>query len=85
MTQRQTSHPEGTFPTCPDCGREPRHLIDARRRPVGGHLLSCYCGDTPKFEGLSEAVRAWCRIHNAPMTVRPARRGVVTPLRQVPA
>lgn len=62
-TQRQVSHPRGTFPMCPSCSREPRHIVDGRRRPVGGHLLSCACGDTPKTDDLPAALNTWCRAH----------------------
>lgn len=71
MTQRQQSHPVGTFPQCPRCGFEARHVIDARRRPLGGHLLSCACGDSPKFDTLGQAVAHWCGARNVSMTVRP--------------
>lgn len=76
MTQRQQSHPAGSFPSCPDCKTEPRHILDARGRPLGGHLMSCRCGDTPKFDTLAEAVRTWCRARNVSMTLRSARSNV---------
>lgn len=71
MTQRQQSHPQGTFPTCTECAHEPRHYDDARRRPIGGQFLSCCCGDTPKFDNLSQALLHWCAARNLSMTVRP--------------
>lgn len=70
-TQRQQKHAAGSFPACPECGREPRHILDVRRRPIGGHLLSCACGDTTKHDTLTDAVRTWCRARNVSMTVRP--------------
>lgn len=72
-TQRQQTHASGSFPDCPQCGREPRHIHDARRRPLGGHLLSCACGDSSKFDTLAGAVRAWCAARNVSMTVRAVR------------
>lgn len=75
---RQQSHAAGTFPLCPGCNREPRHIHDLRRRPVGGHLLSCGCGDTAKFDSLTAAVCAWTRDRDVSMTVRPLpARGTV--------
>lgn len=68
-TQRQMPHPAGTFPKCPSCGREPKHILDGRRRPMGGHLLSCACGDTPKGDALPEALNSWCRAHGVPVPV----------------
>lgn len=76
MTMRQQSHPASTFPQCPACSKEPRHILDMRSRPVGGHLLSCACGDTPKFDQLSEAVQSWCRAHNVSMTLRQVHGGM---------
>lgn len=60
MTQRMQSHPPGTFPACPTCRREAKHVIDGRNRPVGGHLMTCSCGDSPKFDSLPEALQAFC-------------------------
>lgn len=71
MTQRQQSHPRGTFPTCPACGFEARHFIDRRQAPVGGHFLSCACGDAPKRASLGSAISAWCTPRNVSLTVRP--------------
>lgn len=71
MTQRQQSHPQGTFPVCTQCAKEPRHFTDARRRPIGGNFLACICGDTPKFDTLAQAVSHWCAARNLSMTVRP--------------
>lgn len=68
-TQRQMPHPAGTFPTCPACSREPKHILDGRRRPVGGHLLSCACGDTPKADDLPAALNTWCRAHGVAVPV----------------
>lgn len=68
---RQQPHARGTFPTCPQCAREPRHIHDVRRRPTGGHMLSCGCGDTARFDTLAQAIRAWCSPRNVSMTVRP--------------
>lgn len=79
MTQRQLWHPRGSFPVCPQCNKEPRHIIDGRRRPVGGHLMSCQCGDTPKCDSLALAVASWCQAHNTSMTVRPAVIAAVRP------
>lgn len=73
MTQRQQPHDAGTFPACPDCKREPRHILDARRRPIGGHLMLCSCGETGKHESLDQAVSQWKRMHGIPLVhVRPA-------------
>ena len=61
MTQRMQLHAVGTFPACPDCGDELRHIHDDRAG--GGHFLSCCCGDSPKFAGfdpLMEALAGWC-------------------------
>lgn len=80
MTHRQQSHPAGSFPHCPHCNREPRHIVDGRAAPVGGHLLSCTCGDSAKFPSLAGALRAWCASRNVSMTVRP-----VTPRRSLQA
>jgi hypothetical protein len=82
MTMRQQSHPIGSFPACSQCRKEPRHILDLRRRPVGGHLLACHCGETPKFDDLASAIRAFCSSRNVSFTVR--SRGTVTRL-QVPA
>jgi hypothetical protein len=68
-TQRQVQHPNGTFPKCPSCCREPRHIFDGRSRPTGGHLLSCACGDTPKAVNLPEALNTWCRAHDVAVPV----------------
>lgn len=70
MTQRMQLHPPGTFPECPDCGDELRHVHD-ERAVVGGHFMSCCCGDSPKFggaEAMVEALHGWC-----------AQRGVTMP------
>lgn len=80
MTQRQQSHPAGTFPTCPECRFEARHFIDYRMRPVGGHFFACACGDSPKFDTLPKALRHWCAARNVSMTVRP-----VVPVREAQA
>lgn len=69
--QRQQSHPSGSFPACRHCGHEPRHIMDARRRPIGGHLMSCSCGDTGKYDTLADALTAW-RQHHAPIPALPA-------------
>jgi hypothetical protein len=83
MTMRQQPHPAGSFPTCPACQKEPRHILDLRRRPIGGHLLACHCGETPKADDLAAAVRAFCRARNVSLTVRP--REHVTRLQVVPS
>lgn len=70
MTQRQQPHDAGTFPQCPDCQREPRHLLDGRRRPIGGHLLACSCGETTKYDSLQQAVAAWCAPREIPAPMR---------------
>lgn len=70
MTQRMQQHSMGTFPLCPECGVEYRHVRDYRSCG-GGHLLSCCCGDSPKFpsfDALRAAMRGWC-----------AARGVAIP------
>lgn len=70
MSQRQQPHAVGTFPCCPDCGDELRHIVDDRAK-VGGHFLSCCCGDSPKFHdfpALWDALHGWC-----------SRRGVTMP------
>jgi hypothetical protein len=62
MTQRMQLHSVGTFPVCPDCHDEYRHIRDDRAHG-GGHFLSCCCGDSPKlptFEALRDAMRGWC-------------------------
>ena len=62
MTQRQQLHAVGTFPVCPDCGDELRHILDDRATD-GGHCLSCCCGDSPKFASfylLMAALEGWC-------------------------
>lgn len=63
MTQRDQGHPIGTFPTCPRCAMEPHHILDSRRRPMGGHLMQCACGETGKFDNLDEALQTWCVIN----------------------
>ena len=91
MTQRQQRHPAGTFPRCPDCGGELRHIHDDRAA-FGGHLLSCCCGDSPKFaeaQDLWNALYTWCalrsvavpmafhaRQHAAPSPGHPTSQGV---------
>jgi hypothetical protein len=60
---RHQPHPAGTFPACPDCGIEPRHILDQRARPRGGHLLNCACGDCTKHDDLAAAAQAWGRAH----------------------
>ena len=70
MTQRMQLHSVGTFPVCPDCGDELRHIRDDRAQG-GGHFLSCCCGDSPKlptFDALLGAMETWC-----------AARGVAVP------
>lgn len=64
MSMRMQLHGVGTFPVCPHCGDELRHIVDYST--TGGHLLSCCCGDSPKFptfEALLTAMRGWCRMH----------------------
>lgn len=73
MTHRQQSHAVGSFPQCPACQREPRHIVDGRQRPTGGHLMACSCGDSPKFDSLAVALRTWCAARNVSVTVRPVR------------
>lgn len=80
-TQRQIAHPAGTFPPCPACRREPKHILDGRRRPLGGHLLSCACGDTPKADDLPEALNTWCRAHDVAVPVFAPHAGNVRTLR----
>ena len=79
MTHRQQVHAAGTFPLCPGCHREPRHILDGRRRPIGGHLLACSCGETAKHDSLVEAVAAWCAPRNvrAPLRLRHERQAPV--------
>lgn len=75
MSQRQQPHAVGTFPVCPDCGDELRHIVDDRAK-VGGHFLSCCCGDSPKFHDfqlLWDALYSWC-----------SRRGVTMPTVAMP-
>lgn len=76
MTQRQQLHPVGTFPVCPTCGDELRHIHDARVTD-GGHLLSCCCGDSPKFADFADLmdalVRACARSGMPPPKPVPAR------------
>jgi hypothetical protein len=75
MSQRQQPHAVGTFPLCPDCGDELRHIVDDRAS-AGGHFLSCCCGDSPKFGSLPllwAAMLGWCE-----------RRGVAAPCLQPP-
>lgn len=76
--QRAIVHDPGTFPICPDCGLEPRHIFDHRRRPVGGHLMSCRCGDSPKYDDMESALACWGRTHR--VRVVPAPAAVVTPI-----
>ena len=63
LMQRQQSHATGTFPVCRHCQHEPRHILDARRRPAGGHLMSCACGDTRKHDDLAAALIEWRTLH----------------------
>lgn len=75
MSQRQQTHAVGTFPRCPDCGDELRHILDDRAT-AGGHFLSCCCGDSPKFASFPAlwfALEGWCQ-----------RRGVVMPTFTMP-
>lgn len=80
---RHQPHPDGTFPVCPDCGVEPRHILDLRARPRGGHLLSCACGDSTKHDNLAEATKAWGRARNIEIPAAFASLRNVSPLRQV--
>ena len=63
LMQRQQRHATGTFPACRDCGAEPRHILDHRCRPLGGHLMSRRCGDTTKHDDLAGALSAWRMLH----------------------
>lgn len=83
-TQRQQKHPAGSFPVCPTCNFEPRHILDVRHRPLGGHLMSCACGDTPKHDSLADAVRSWCRARNVSLTVRPVASVTALPRQVAP-
>lgn len=85
MTMRQQRHPVGSFPKCPDCGKEPRHILDQRRRPVGGHLMSCACGDTTKHDTLQGALVAWMKPRNVSLTVRLVEPAIGSRRRQVAA
>ena len=71
---RQQRHPAGTFPTCPACNMEPRHILDQRRRPLGGHLLSCACGDGTKQDTLAQAADSWCATRNLRACLEPRAR-----------
>ena len=65
MTLRHVLHSVGTFPICPACGDEYRHIVDSREG-LGGHCLSCCCGDSPKFptfDALLDAMQGWCLAH----------------------
>jgi len=69
MTHRQQLHSVGTFPVCPDCGDELRHIHDDRAAE-GGHFLSCCCGDSPKlptFDALLDAMQGWCAQRGVPV------------------
>lgn len=81
--QSQIKHPPFSFPSCPGCGREPRHLFDARTGTFfgparGGHFMACSCGDGAKFPTFAAALSAWCGARNldpnANRNVRALRR-----------
>lgn len=70
-TQRTVQHTHGTFPQCPRCQREPRHMLDVRRQPIGGHWLECPCNvNGLRYPTLERAIREWCGARGVAMSVR---------------
>lgn len=67
MTQRQVSHPAEELPSCvPECGRVPKHYLDAIRKlsAGGGHQLECSFCDrrTTKHATFDGALTEWKRM-----------------------